>query len=292
MAIVSQRFGGGDPKRAPTRTSALIGTLHCAAPAHSQNHDTKVCPDAGVAVSPTEVPASKTAEQVPGQAMPGGVEVTEPTPSMSTLSVGRCRRNWAVTTTGADAVRVQVVSPEHAEPKPSNVDDASAVGISKTLLPGTKLDAHIPGQSMPEGTETIRPSPVPPRTTSMVPCAGGTPAGAGAVAWTGSGARPQASTANTNAIRQPRTVMSRVEDPSTRGPRQGPRIPTTHCTTPPRSSFARNPSVWNPNASEGKEPTTYALPAVSRATPFSTSIPGQFTSVVHTWCPEGSYRAT
>jgi hypothetical protein len=91
------------------------------------------------------------------------------------------------------------------------------------LAPSVKLDEHVPGQSTPEGTETIRPSPVPARTTSMVTCgpegggivgagpgeAGGASAGGPAVPWTGSGARPQASTANANAMRQVRGVMSR-----------------------------------------------------------------------------------
>src|SRR5437870_6424933 len=72
----------------------------------------------------------------------------------------------------------------------------------------------------------------------------------------------------------------------------GGRKPIAHCTKPARSTLARNPSVWNPKASEGNEPTTYALPAGSRATPFSTSIPGQFTSVDDTRFPEASYRAT
>src|SRR5207248_3328047 len=74
--------------------------------------------------------------------------------------------------------------------------------------------------------------------------------------------------------------------------RPGGRKPIAHCTKPARSTLARNPSVWNPKASEGNEPTTYALPAGSRATPFSTSIPGQFTSVDDTRFPEASYRAT
>src|SRR5439155_13565433 len=74
--------------------------------------------------------------------------------------------------------------------------------------------------------------------------------------------------------------------------RPGGRKPIAHCTKPARSTLARNPSVWNPKASEGNEPTTYPLPAGSRATPFSTSIPGQFTSVDDTRFPEASYRAT
>src|SRR5439155_25727461 len=65
-----------------------------------------------------------------------------------------------------------------------------------------------------------------------------------------------------------------------------------HCTTPVRSTLARKPSVWNPNASDGNEPTTYAFPAVSRATPPRTSIPGQFTSVIQSRSPVGAYRAT
>jgi hypothetical protein len=136
--------------------------------------------------------------------MPGGVEATDPAPSMSTVSVCRRRLNRVVTTAGADAVRVQV-SPEHAEPKPSNVDDAPAVAVSITSRPAVNLEAHVPGQSMPGGRETMRPDPVPAGTTSMMTSAGGAPAGP-AVPPTGSGARPQARTANTNAILQLGTV--------------------------------------------------------------------------------------
>ena len=82
---------------------------------------------------------------------------------MVTLSVccgGGRLLNRAPISIGAEAVTEQVV-PEHADAKPSNWDVASGVAVNVSGVPTGTLQEHTPGQSIPEGVETMRPAPEP-----------------------------------------------------------------------------------------------------------------------------------
>src|SRR5437588_7969450 len=81
-------------KIAVSARAALIGTTQVACwPAQPPVQLTKAAPGLGVAVSDTEVPSRKFAEQVPPQARPAGALVTCPFPTALTL------RFWVVTLT-------------------------------------------------------------------------------------------------------------------------------------------------------------------------------------------------
>ena len=70
-----------------------------------------------MAVSATAVPyATDVLQDVPGQLMPDGVEVTDPEPVTETVTVSVLGTNWAVTATFEFTVRLQMPVPVQAPP--------------------------------------------------------------------------------------------------------------------------------------------------------------------------------
>src|SRR5439155_513537 len=63
-------------KEAATLSAAVIVNEHAPRPLQAPLQPAKSKPSSGVAASCNELPASNTAEQVPGHETPGGVEVT------------------------------------------------------------------------------------------------------------------------------------------------------------------------------------------------------------------------
>src|SRR3954468_2508689 len=71
---------GGPVNPAPTARSASMVTSHVPVPEHAPDHPSKLEPPLADAVSVTGVPVLKLAEQVAGQFIPAGNEVTAPVP--------------------------------------------------------------------------------------------------------------------------------------------------------------------------------------------------------------------
>src|ERR1700742_3769606 len=86
MATPAQSSAAGAVKVAVTAVSAVMVGLQAAEPEQAPLQ-VSVAPLAGAAASATAVPSSNFAEQVPGQLMPAGVEVTVPEPATVTVSV-------------------------------------------------------------------------------------------------------------------------------------------------------------------------------------------------------------
>lgn len=129
--------------------AALIATVQVAAvPVHAPLQPVKTAPAPGVAVSVTEVPWAKVAEQLVeptavgvAQLTPAGEEATVPDTLATdllavTVSVCMTALKVAVTARSALSVTVQVVAvPVHAPLQPAKVVPAGAVAVSDTEVP-------------------------------------------------------------------------------------------------------------------------------------------------------------
>ena len=75
---IATEIEGAPPavNEAATLSSAVIVNEHAPRPLQAPLQPAKSKPSSGVAASCNELPASNTAEQVPGHETPGGVEVT------------------------------------------------------------------------------------------------------------------------------------------------------------------------------------------------------------------------
>jgi hypothetical protein len=132
---------------------------------------TKVDPLAGAAVSVTSLPVGTSAEQVGGQLIPDGDEVTVPLPPpvVATEIVcvvgggGVLSENDAVALWGASAVKVQLGSvPVHAPAsQPPKVDPLAGAAVSVTEVPVGTSTEQVGGQLMPAGDEDTVPVPPP-----------------------------------------------------------------------------------------------------------------------------------
>jgi hypothetical protein len=121
-------------------------------------------PPAGAAVSVTDVPWPKLAEQVPPHEMPPGLEVTVPlpVPALVTPSVYVLSVKVAVTDAAAVTVTAQVPVPEQPAPlQPANVEPAVGAAVSVTVVPWPKLAEQVPPHEMPPGLDVTVPAPVP-----------------------------------------------------------------------------------------------------------------------------------
>src|SRR2546422_8018414 len=92
----------------------------------------------GIAVSVTDVPTLKLAEQLDPQVIPAGLLVTAPPaePREVTVNVTEIGANVAVTVVAALTVTVQAPVPLDPPPlHPANADPRAAVAVSETLGP-------------------------------------------------------------------------------------------------------------------------------------------------------------
>lgn len=155
------------PKLAVTDFAASTVSVQVVpVPAQSPDHDANTHPEAGVAVSVTEVPSVNGPLQVDPQLMPEGVDRTVPVPVRPTVTVYVTgREKVAVTCCAAEiAVKVHDVpeqdpasSPDH----PEKIDPEDAEAESDTSVPPVNDDEHVPGQEIPAGEDVTVPDPVP-----------------------------------------------------------------------------------------------------------------------------------
>lgn len=168
----TQRIGGGVSLRwkvAITKRWALIVTVQVPLPEHAPPQPAKVEVEAGVAVSVTGVPSTKTCAQVGPQLIPAGAEriEPEPVPTFETVSVlyagggGGFASKRAVTERLASVVSVQAPVPEQAPDQPANLDPAAGVAVSLTTVPKAKLWAQVAPHEIPGGLEVTEPEPEP-----------------------------------------------------------------------------------------------------------------------------------
>ena len=95
--------------------------------------------------------------------MPAGVLETEPVPVPALLTVSvRSASKLAVTVVLAIRVTTQVPVPEHPPPvQPVNVEPASGVAVSVTVVPLVNVAEQVAPQVMPAGALKTDPVPVP-----------------------------------------------------------------------------------------------------------------------------------
>jgi hypothetical protein len=122
---------------AVTDFAAVIETTHEPVPVHAPLQPVNVDPEAAVAVSVTDVPLLKLAEQVEPQLMPAGELVTVPLPAPALVRVrlNVCKVNVAVTDCAALIVTTQEPVPVHAPLQAVKTDPADGVAVSVTEVP-------------------------------------------------------------------------------------------------------------------------------------------------------------
>src|SRR5205085_1470836 len=106
---------------ASTVASCAMLNEHEPEPEQAPLHPLKEKPLSAAAVSVTDVPSAKVAEQVPGQEMPGGVDVTVPLAVTETDSVrfgGATLVNVACTVSSLPIVNAHEPEPVQAPPHP------------------------------------------------------------------------------------------------------------------------------------------------------------------------------
>jgi hypothetical protein len=155
----------GPVKVAVAEVFAEMLNVQVDVPLQAPDHPLNVDPDAGVAVSVTDVPVSKLALQVLPQLMPLGVLVTVPlpVPARLTLSTGAAvgKLNVAVTVAFADSVMTHELVPLHAPDQPTKVDPDAGDATSVTLVPELNVAEHVVPQLIPLGVLLTVPVPVP-----------------------------------------------------------------------------------------------------------------------------------
>lgn len=159
-------------KLALTERLALIVTVQVLLPEQPLPlQPEKIEPVAALAVSVTELPRPKAAEQVAPQLMPAGLEVTVPVPfpAFVTVSVRVCAAaNVAVTERSTLIVTVHVAVPEQSPLQPVKVEPAAALAVSVTELPALNVAEHVAPQAIPGGLDDTVPAPVPAFVTDSV----------------------------------------------------------------------------------------------------------------------------
>jgi len=123
----------------------------------------------------TEAPSPKLAEQVPGQEMPAGADVTAPLPDTATEGVrwvGTTFVNVALTVSSFPMLNAHAPEPLQAPLQPAKAKPLSAVAVSRTVLPTSNVAEQIPGQAMAAGVDVTRPEPDT-STERFTRCAGG-----------------------------------------------------------------------------------------------------------------------
>jgi len=131
--------------------------------AHAPPQPTKVVFDPATALSVTMPPALYDAEQVAPQAMPAGVETTDPLPATETDTVKTdTLTKVAVTLLAESIVTMQDVPDELAHPlQPPKLDPASGDAVSATIAPVTYDAEQAAPQSIPPIDDLTVPVPAP-----------------------------------------------------------------------------------------------------------------------------------
>jgi hypothetical protein len=134
-----------------------------------------VLPAAGIALRFTAAPTVKRAEQMPGQSIPAGVEVTRPAPDppseTDTRNIcGGSEAKVALTEESPSSVMLHAPVPEHAPDQPAKALPDAGVAVSATGVPAANDAAHCVPQSMPAGFETTAPLPT---VLTINPCVAG-----------------------------------------------------------------------------------------------------------------------
>jgi len=141
--------------------SALIVSVQAPVPVQAPDQPANFDLDEAEAVSVTEVPCGYACEQVEPQAMPAGLELTEPEP-LPAFATARVLSdsNVAVAAWSALIVSVQVPVPEQSPDQPVKVEptEAAAVNVTGTAAKGAE---QVEPQSMPAGLELTVPAPDP-----------------------------------------------------------------------------------------------------------------------------------
>lgn len=131
------------------------------APVHAPDHPTNVLPAAALAVSVTTAFGSNALEHVAPQAIPFGLDATDPVPDTTTVSVGR-KVNSAPTFCAVPSITEHVgPDPEHAPDHPVNADDAAGDALNTMDVPEAYPLEQDALQSMPAGFDVTCPLPVP-----------------------------------------------------------------------------------------------------------------------------------
>lgn len=155
---------------AVTLVAALSVTGQVLVPEQAPLQPAKTEPLPGVAVSVTDVPGAKDAEQVPAvQLSPLGDETTVPAPvpvSATVSAYWEGTENEAETEVAALRVTWQVPVPEQAPLQPPKLEPLPGVAVRVTTVPCAKVAEHCPVvQPMPAGAELTVPCPLPARLT-------------------------------------------------------------------------------------------------------------------------------
>jgi len=106
----------------------------------------------------------KVVEHVAPQAIPAGLEDTEPDPLplLETFTLNVCKVKVAVTEVAAVIETTHVPVPEHPPPdQPVNVEPVEGVAVRVTEVPKVKVVEHVAPQVIPAGLELTEPEPVP-----------------------------------------------------------------------------------------------------------------------------------
>jgi hypothetical protein len=156
-------------KVAVTDVSPLTVTVQVPVPRQA-SQPAKFEPDAGVAVSVTEVPAAYAAEQAVPQLIPDGelVTVPDPEPAVDTVSVW-VRAKFAVTVVLAFSVTWHVPVPEQPPPdQPAKAEPVAGAAVSVTTVPLVNEWVQVDPQLIPAGELVTVPVPAPPFVTVSV----------------------------------------------------------------------------------------------------------------------------
>jgi hypothetical protein len=134
-------------------------------------------PEAAVAVNPTTVPSSKTAEQTAPQSIPAGLLVTVPVPEPVRVRVSvQSNSKVALTERVRSIVTWQAPVPEQPWCQPVKTEPAAAVAVNVTRVPSLKSAAQTTPQSIPAGLLVTVPVPEPLRVTVSAATSGAAPA--------------------------------------------------------------------------------------------------------------------
>jgi len=159
LVTVNERSGSNV---AVIALASVMVTWHAPAPLQAPPHPVKTEPDCGATVSVTTVPTAKSALHVAPQLIPAGLDVTEPLPEPSLVTLSAAAGSKVtVTYVAALIVTEHGPLPLHAPDHDVNTDPALGVAVNVTLEPATKSAVQPLPQSIPTGLEETEPLPSP-----------------------------------------------------------------------------------------------------------------------------------
>ncbi len=137
-----------------------MGTEQLPVPLQAPPHAVNAEPVEALGVNTTSVPCKKEAVHVPGQLIPDGLLVTEPSPEVVTVRAN-CGVKLAETETGVlPIVSTQAPVPLHASPHVAKTELAPGAADIVTVDPSGNVAVHVPGQVIPAGELVMVPDPV------------------------------------------------------------------------------------------------------------------------------------